>query len=804
MESKELEQLRSQLQSLEERVKFLEEQRNIRSAAVSSNAHPIRSPDSYNSGVKQQRSDVPVYYVSPKKKRSINVEEIVGKYLVGTIASLLVFIAAVCLVAAFWTLMSNEVKFAVILLTGLGLAGVAYWRTWSARKISVPWSIVLGIGVGLMYIALIAGYVSLHLFGHFAAAITTTVLSVILVFCYKPIKSFFVIVTAYLGSLTAFIFVLSVADGMEAIAVGTMMGVVLSSVMLYIAKKQLHGIHQLVTATLCSLYPILLAVRMSTLRNITDAEELICNLFFTICIYTLVTYVRHVAEDFRWVRPCKNILSEAWLCIGAICVITTLKSSEVFSDAVHLPARITITVFLFLAIFVTTFKISHASTLISGVYLMYTFDYFTGHMTGLGIMSLIVWMTWGVCYLIDLHVHGKQYLLSKSKQIILVLMVTAGCFIGLGVNHAKGVAVNIDKGGSIVPNPNFYDTDARMNSYPLISADTPIVWEYEYYGDDVYYSEDITKCEPQIWYDSYIFTNRTDGKYIIAYSLEMICIILSSLLLVTVRYRQGRNKWARSIKAWCYAVSWLALFLLAAFLVPEVRLLNLRDQLYVVHMNWKTIVAVTVTFAFNIVLYRKGYFREWAEKSGDWRITDRSGIVLTVTNMILYGIGMGTLLSVEMWYEHLILMLVMVAVITKQSYVLLYNFRNNMNWRKFEPPVSLYLGLKYIIFIWVLASSFDVEFGSIIVSVVTMFASLLLIYAGFKVKMKTMRIYGLVVIILMALKIALWDLSASNGLVRVVALGCGGLICLGVSIVYSNLNRQAGITENSTGDRELL
>jgi len=71
-------------------------------------------------------------------------------------------------------------------------------------------------------------------------------------------------------------------------------------------------------------------------------------------------------------------------------------------------------------------------------------------------------------------------------------------------------------------------------------------------------------------------------------------------------------------------------------------------------------------------------------------------------------------------------------------------------------------------------------------------AGALSIVLGFRQKARAVRLFGLVLVIVMVLKFAFWDISAQSSLTRVVSLLIGGLICFALSVLYARADAQWG------------
>ena len=71
-------------------------------------------------------------------------------------------------------------------------------------------------------------------------------------------------------------------------------------------------------------------------------------------------------------------------------------------------------------------------------------------------------------------------------------------------------------------------------------------------------------------------------------------------------------------------------------------------------------------------------------------------------------------------------------------------------------------------------------------------AGALSIVAGFRAHATAMRLYGLVLVMLMVLKLAVIDMSGQNSITRILSLLVAGVICFALSVAYSRLSAHLG------------
>ena len=161
--------------------------------------------DSYEHSTKEKKIKE-----KPVSKKSDNSESLVGKYLIGASASLLIFIAAISLIAIVWNKISPEVKLSIIGITGLVLSILGFKMT--LKKASHISSIILGTGIGLVYIACVSANLVFLLISHEISALLCLVWTLMILFSYKYTKLYFTLVIASIGSFINLCFDLSYAN----------------------------------------------------------------------------------------------------------------------------------------------------------------------------------------------------------------------------------------------------------------------------------------------------------------------------------------------------------------------------------------------------------------------------------------------------------------------------------------------------------------------------------------------------------------------------------------------------------------
>ena len=112
-----------------------------------------------------------------KKVRSKLNEALVGRYLIGALASLLVFVGAVSLVALFWGSLTPLIKLGMLVSVGVILTAAGLVRI---KKYNNPiTSIILGTGSGLLFISILAANLAFALISSATAYLLAGIWSVL-------------------------------------------------------------------------------------------------------------------------------------------------------------------------------------------------------------------------------------------------------------------------------------------------------------------------------------------------------------------------------------------------------------------------------------------------------------------------------------------------------------------------------------------------------------------------------------------------------------------------------------------------
>lgn len=181
-------------------------------------------------------------FVSDKKARNNSVfenfksnESLVGKYLVGALASLLIFIAAASFIAIVWNKISPEVKLGTVSIIGLLLTGYGFNMT--LKKPSNVSSIVFGTGIGLVYISIVSANLVFGLISHNASALLCVVWTLLILFSHSYTKLYFTIIVAGIGNFINLSFELGYVKNPNDILLIIAYTTVVSVMLLYVSDR---------------------------------------------------------------------------------------------------------------------------------------------------------------------------------------------------------------------------------------------------------------------------------------------------------------------------------------------------------------------------------------------------------------------------------------------------------------------------------------------------------------------------------------------------------------------------------------
>lgn len=122
--------------------------------------------------------------------------------------------------------------------------------------------------------------------------------------------------------------------------------------------------------------------------------------------------------------------------------------------------------------------------------------------------------------------------------------------------------------------------------------------------------------------------------------------------------------------------------------------------------------------------------------------------------------------------------------------LVLASFMINGGWQldSERPTISLWLCIKSTAYIWMLLSC--LSDSGVVISIGFLLFAICCIVLGSFVQRKVIRLYGLTLAILSVLKCVIFDIQYSSSLYRPVGLLVAGLLCFGISWIYTVVERR--------------
>lgn len=631
------------------------------------------------------------------KKQRIG-EAVVGKYFIGALASILIFIAAISLVGLIWGSLTPEMRLGLIIGAGISLTALGFFLT-SKNKNPIT-SLILGTGAGLLFISILAANMYFKFISSSIAILLVGLCAIFFILSYRFTKMFFTTIIAYLGSFTALILGLKLVTNNLDYIVLTLFVTSIAITIIATGEKWLNSNKQIISSLLCLLSYATLLFGGLNIGVKTILYLKVEAIFILGIIYLLLNYLYIMIDKIemkKWYLPINIIVT----CLTMHCM------------SVWFPSRANIVNCYFIFFVINLLQIALV-------------EIKTKHIT----KTLTIYYT--IIQIITIELINQELFRIPSGITIVALIL---------------LAIQILK---------------KNKDYTAIIIGIVLI--------DSLFLKNLNICEFE--YMS------------IAYSIVQIAVI-TYILYTSYKEKYMKSlKWLKIVGAIVYLVnSFYIPYLIANMITPD----NYSTLPYSII---ETVVAYFCLSIAVILILVSGFFKDWRHASfklfsrNEDINQDESIPIFYVITFIAYSLGLAIITSTNIWYEQLTMILSVLAIALIQT-------GNLIQYYKYNKLAGIWIGLKYLILTWVImVSVFDVEIESVLISVTGLIISLFSIAIGFKINIKSLRLYGLILTILMVIKFILVDLSQENSITRVVALLIGGLICFGISVLYNRLNNK--------------
>ena len=683
-------QAQSQQNKIEQSVKFTNN--NLMKNSYTLKQEETQSPTPLEQDLKQEKV----------LKKKIGEAEI-GKYFIGVLAAILIFIGAGSFVSLIWGSLSDSMRLGLILSVGIVLTILGFYLiNKSKNPIS---SLILGTGAGLIFISILSANMFFHFIGDITAIIFIGIWAIFFILSYKYTKMFFTTVIAYIGSIVALLLGVTLVQNSIEFIVLMLYVTSIAAVLIITSHKWLNEEKKIISILLAMLsYAILLVGGL-------DKENIEVILF-------VIMFIEYILFNYLYYKVEKLGKNKLWyLFVNAVVSIITLMFLNKVCPTVGADISLILAwffvinlvqmiIFEFWTKSISRMNITYyvVIQIISAIiYNMYRFETVAG-ISVVGVILLIF----------QLLNHHKNYKFSISLIAIIDCLLL--CIMG---RNSDIILLSV--------------------FYALLQLITVTFVVYDIYKH-----------------------NDLDSKNLVNKFLKII-----SLLVYTIN----------------------------AYYIPYMLMDSFSQSRYTespaILASYIDLVVPYMFLSIALcIIVGSGYLKDWKSDKFKW-FSKNEGVSQDITVILFYIItsivyisGLVLITMPDIWYEQLIAILSVFAIALLQSKNLIENYKD-------KPFIGGWIGFKYFILTWtIMRSVLNVNIESVMMSVAGLIISLLSIAAGFKMKMKSLRLYGLIVTILMVLKFIFIDLGQENSITRIVALLIGGLICFGITLLYNKLNKE--------------
>ncbi len=624
-------------------------------------------------------------------------EALVGKYLIGALAAILIFIGAISFISLVWNRMTPEIKLSIITLAGITLTVIGFLLI-RTKKNPIT-SIIIGTGAGLLFIAILSANLAFHMIGNNMSIFLAGIWAVFFIISSRYTNLFFTTVIAYTGSYIALILGLVLMQGDMELLVLILFASSISAVMIYITLK-------------------------------SSKAELITSVVLSIVSYATIL-IRCYLDGFLLSEQ----LLSSYVAQTAVIIIVYLLMNMFYKMINNTDA---LPVYLGVSVFTT-------------ILIMLYICHLSGNYLKLNAIS---------CYMLFFTANLLQFILNNVFYKRIEKWLTRYYAVVLA---ATLLLINI----------KLYEVPTGIILIGLLLA----------------VSGKVFKRETQSFLIGLIIL--LDSLFLICnYSDNIICSVYGMLqlgLMVYVLWESNSLKKYEKINI--LKTIGIVVIIINSFGIPS-NIINCMDIPYI-SKYVDNAVGYFIAVIAVIVLLKTGYFKNWKSEQfkffgiNDALENDKAmQVLIYLISTVLYFYGLQGIAFADKVFLQLIFMLAAIAIALIQSRIILSG--NGLN----KTFTGIWIVIKYLILTWTILWAFlDLSIVSVAYSIVGLIVAIGSISAGFKLRNKSIRQYGLVLTIIMVAKFIVVDLNQENSITRVLALIAGGSLCFLISFIYNKLSQ---------------
>ena len=204
--------------------------------------------------------------------------------------------------------------------------------------------------------------------------------------------------------------------------------------------------------------------------------------------------------------------------------------------------------------------------------------------------------------------------------------------------------------------------------------------------------------------------------------------------------------------------------------------IDLNEFLSDFHLNATTLFVLLLT-PFQVFALKSEFIKNYKDLSEKEEYME---ILVRIGNIVLVCLGICCLHSSIPWEASLLLVLATSVLCFIGLKDIVMNSEKNSG-------IGFYVGIKSTLYFVAVFSSTPIS-NKILISVLLLSIALVAILIGFVIRMKSFRVYGLVLTMLSVVKLTLFDIDYSSTLGTVAALLVCGILCFIINFSYNMLS----------------
>ena len=254
-------------------------------------------------------------------------------------------------------------------------------------------------------------------------------------------------------------------------------------------------------------------------------------------------------------------------------------------------------------------------------------------------------------------------------------------------------------------------------------------------------------------YGLLIFGNGSDN-------VLLLVIVVGIFALINIIMYLKKNQYSAGIKCASYSIFVTGLFICFALMINA-------EQL---DSDLGAVLILFVIGTINACMMKTPYGKSWI--TYDEELSSRiTGYVINAILMLLSLIFMN---EVKSEIAHAVIVLGAIALF----------FLNVIRFMKSKKSVwEVYVGVKFMVLVIAILGSYHSP--QYVISIAIFIVAIIVILLGFKINVKSIRIYGLVVSMICVVKLVMVDITYSNTMGHALSFFVSGVLCFVISALYN-------------------